>query len=701
MASLKSFALLIVVLGLVSSINMTDYLYPSETAATVSYNNFTLDSVQYSIVQVDGVNTFVLKGNDIITDQSEIKSTLQSYYASNYLPSKEELEELQSLVDSYNESRNNGQKFKGKEETVCQSVLFIDGHIKDSSQKPIYCRNESDNASCVLASKMMYQYLSSVNGPPVSSPNDLLAPIKLFGFADYGTDVILAQYDARLEAAEKDPAQVSDTLSYIKNTVPNLSIYKNQMEDFLFTFNKNKTTDSQHWGLCPDIDLNDSALDQVNALVANLTAKIAPYDNRDSVSAQIAGNTAARLDYLKNDNMLKYYSNLFSPLNSSGDVAIKLARSTLAHVSSPLLSAKLEQLTALQSTIPEDISNKNFTTLDADLSEYKNLTIDVNVLSQSAISSYDAAKNAKNSANSVLLILQTKDSDPVTMKALGLLINETEDINAKFRDGLTVAELDAVSSNYSSIEERAKPLLDGERQMPATKVLLMFRGFARKVNTGLANVAIKTNVISPQDIPKGVVPLGAFSALVLISFASIALLFFLYIFSSFRFTVPKTGHILGAAFLCAMMALLGFTIFMYLFLGKTSTDANLQEFLADFNSRNNTSIFVDVSNISLSDSKAMQSCASVLADSMAKRNKTWTLYTMNSGNCIKTSQSGANTSLTVDECMNLSSNAPSSFVLSYSDKNQVPKFAIIYQSKAQINGNQDYYDSCPIVSLFS
>jgi hypothetical protein len=177
---------------------------------------------------------------------------------------------------------------------------------------------------------------------------------------------------------------------------------------------------------------------------------------------------------------------------------------------------------------------------------------------------------------------------------------------------------------------------------------------------------------------------------------------FIYVFSAFRFSVPKTGHIIGAAFLCAMLALIAFTVFMYLFLGKTSTDANLQEFLLDFDSRNSTSIFVDLSNVSsLSDAHSMQACASVLADAMAKRNKTWTMYTMTPNTCTRMVESGTNSSLAINDCRNISTNATSSFVISYSPKNEVPKFAIIYQNRAQIKGNQDYYDSCPIVALFS
>jgi hypothetical protein len=55
----------------------------------------------------------------------------------------------------------------------------------------------------------------------------------------------------------------------------------------------------------------------------------------------------------------------------------------------------------------------------------------------------------------------------------------------------------------------------------------------------------------------------------------------------------------------------------------------------------------------------------------------------------------------VSECMGMADNESSSFHFGYSSDNEPPRFSIIYENKAQINANMDYYDSCPLVSLFS
>ncbi|MEW6722762.1 MAG: hypothetical protein AB1324_05870, partial [Candidatus Micrarchaeota archaeon] len=183
--------------------------------------------------------------------------------------------------------------------------------------------------------------------------------------------------------------------------------------------------------------------------------------------------------------------------------------------------------------------------------------------------------------------------------------------------------------------------------------------------------------------------------------ASAVIIFFLYIISTVRFTIPKTTHILGAAFLTLIVLLLVFTVFMYLFLNKTSTDATLPEYLADLDSKNSTSIVMDLRDASFSDVQAIRSCAGSLAGSLEERNKTWNMYTLTPNTCTETDAAGKNASFTSDECLNRIDEAESAFILSYSPTNEPPKFSVIYQNRAEIQANLDYYESCPLVALLS
>jgi hypothetical protein len=77
------------------------------------------------------------------------------------------------------------------------------------------------------------------------------------------------------------------------------------------------------------------------------------------------------------------------------------------------------------------------------------------------------------------------------------------------------------------------------------------------------------------------------------------------------------------------------------------------------------------------------------------------MYQITPNTCTKTDSLGTNSSLNAAECLETADKANSSFQLGYSQKNEPPRFSVIYQNRAEINANLDYYESCPIVALFS
>jgi hypothetical protein len=700
MASHTKIIALLLLFGLASAFDLPDLLYPGEQNVTVAYANFSLSGTNYSIVSLNGQETFLLQSGEPMTDAANTTDVLRSYYSSIYYPSQSDLNDLRSLIKQFNDSRNNGYDFKAKEEYVCRDdILLSTGKISINNQ-PVRC---VDNTTCTRLALLLFSAYGE--GLGINSASQLVGPLMNFTPPSLAIDSYLANYTSKLDSMDENT--MLDTITYIKTTAPIVKNLSYKIENTSFrTPRLNDTADRTAckgvcFALCPSMELDQGALDQLAAKSDALLIKLGPLLNYKDVSAQIHNNTMTRLERDRSDDLATQYGIAFAPLNASGKQAIAAAEEVLTHVNNETLTTKLEKLKELDTSIAEDLASKSFNTTESDIAQYKILTLETANLTASVGGAYDGARNAKNSVNSLVLILQTKDSDPVAMKSLGLLINQTEDINARFRDGLTTYELNALASNYTAIEQEANALLQGQRQMPATRVLLLFRGLARKVNTGIAAVAVQTKAIPPSEIPQGIVPLGAFSAIVFLSLASVSVMVFLYILSSFRFQVPKTTHILVAALLCTLISLAVFSVFLYMFLGKTSNDANLQEFVSDLNSRNKTSIFVDMTNTSFSDAKAMQACASVLAQSMSDKNKTWEMYSITQTTCTETSSSGANSSLTLSQCQGRDKNATSAFDLSYSQKNEVPKFAVIYANRAQIKGNQDYYDSCPLVSLFS
>ena len=700
MTSHKCVAALLLLIGLFSAFNLADYLYPEEANAAVSYSNFTMNATAYSIVEVNGVDTFVLKNGEPMTNLTRIEGVLYNHYIRTYYPSEADLNELKGLVKRFNDSRNDGYDFKGKEEYICRDdVVLSNGKITVSGE-PVRC---TDNESCTKNAMLLFGVYGE--GLGLGSPTVIMEPLASFTPVSLKIDGLVTNYSTMLE--EIDESNVATTLEYIADTSGELEDLSLQIEATLFrTPRLNDTQDrnacmGRCWAICPSFDLDQDAAQEIAELSGQLASNLGPFSEYKSAAASIYNQTSTRMEHVRQDNMEVYYTDVFQPLNESGTESISLAKEALGHLQNRTLLNRLDELESLHATIPEDIAAHNFSTLEADMASYEAISAEVNGGAVFLLEQYNETVEAKNLENSLLIILESKDLDPVSLTSLGIIRNKTSDLDAEFHDGMTLAELDALEGNYTELANSAQDLLKAESDTPATRVLLLFRGFARKVNTGIANVAENSEIMPPSEIPESPTTLGLFSLLVFLSFSSVALLFFLYLFSTMRFTIPKTPHILLAAFACIIVLIFIFSLMMYLFLGKTSSDATLPEFLSDFSSKDSTEIFVNLDGASISDAAAMQQCAANLANSFGEKNKTWTIYTITPNTCTRSDSSGGSSNIDNSECTDALDEAGSSFLLAYSQKNEPPRFSVIYQNRAEISANLDYYESCPLVALFS
>jgi len=701
--SSQKVALIVVVLliGVLCAFSPTDYIYRNETAPNIAYSNFTYSGSMYSIVNFASTPVFLLKDNNLVTNQTDIASVLKSYYLQTYYPSDDEISNLTALIKQYNDSRNNGYDFKNKEEYVCRNdVLLSNGKISISGQ-PMRC---VDNASCQKVAMILYSVYGE--GLNLGSPSVILQPLEDFTLSSIAMDSILANYTSLLNSM--DESSVYSTISYIHNTTDQIKSYSLKIESTIFrTPRLNDSVDvkaciGKCYAICPSMDLDQDALNKLKNATGSLLTKVGPIGSYGTISANLYSNTQARLEYKETESEASTYLEGFAPFNYSANITITLAESVLKHVSNSTLRARTDHLEALHSSIPAAIAARNFTTLSSDIPDYKSLITAVNASAIELQAVYDDAKNAKSEADALIYVMETKDIDPTTADKLLEIENATQTLDSSFHDGLTESDLIALNASYRQQIIQAQDLSESEKDVPASRAVLLFRGFAREVNTGIANVAANTDIIKAQDIPSNqVTTLGLFSVLVFLSFASLIVMAFLFLVASTRRDSSKVRHILVIAFVVAIVYLMGLSLFLYLFLGKTSTDATFTEYRADLDARNATAIVLDLRNVSFSDSQQMQTCASKLYGTLAGMNKTVTLYTLNPGNCNVSASGNASSSSAADQCITDAGAAPSSFVLGYSSDNIPPKFSIIYQNKAQISGNADYYSSCPLVALFS
>ncbi len=695
---LALFVLLLVSFSL--AFDVSEYLFEGEDSVSVTSTDFTINATDYSIVALNGQDTFLLKEGEPVTSKSEISDILYIYYKKSYFPSQEELDDLLSHIERFNESRNDGYNWKNKEEYLCRDeILFSSGKITVSGQ-PVTCKDEE---SCQKNAMLLFAAYGE--GLGLGSVDPLYDGLVEFAIPSFEMDEILGNYVDKIENLNED--NLVESIQYIADNADTLEENALKVEKTIFrTPRLDDEKDKQScylkcFAICPSFDLDEDAAADIKDAAEDLADKIAPLSDYVEKSNQLYERSNSRINYSNTEHLAEQYSGDLDDLNQTATSAINLGEEATEHVLDYSLAQKVSRLKQLNAEIPNNIDARDFDSMEEDFSEYKVLLSQVKNESSELLEQYNETRNDKNIANSLLLVLETKDLDPVSSGTLELLKNRSADLDAQFRDGIPIAKYESLEVEYEQLNEDGQQLLKKESDMPATQVLLLFRGFAKNVNSGIANVADESEVIERTEIAENkTFMLGIFSAMLFISMLSIVVLLSLFVLANTQFTIPKSAHIFGAAFAAVFIILLGFSLFTFIFLSKTSSDATLDEYLEDFDKGESTAIIVDLQDTTYADSEAMNECASSLAETVGRMDKDWTIYRLTASQCMKVDSSGSK-SLTISECEEAIAAEPSSFELSYSVSNEPPKFSIIYNNKAEINANTDYYESCPLVSLFS
>jgi hypothetical protein len=236
-------------------------------------------------------------------------------------------------------------------------------------------------------------------------------------------------------------------------------------------------------------------------------------------------------------------------------------------------------------------------------------------------------------------------------------------------------------------------------------MFLSFRSFARRVNDGLATFVESSEIMDPKEVTENkALTFGGFSFITLLSIGAICLLVFLAIIFRNNLLGTSIRYILIFLFVSAIFSITAFSVFLFFYLDRTSTDADVEEFLIDLDTKDSVGILVDLTSAPFDAKNSMTSCASILADTYAAKNKTTTFYQLDSFGCSVSklsNETNTSSTLSISNCLEALENQNSSIILNYSSTLEKPKFSIIYTSKADIAADSSYYNSCPLKFIFS
>ena len=694
-------AALCVLSGLVFPFTASNYFYGTETDVTVTSEDFTMDGDDYSLIYFDGEPTFLLKDGEIVTDKTALETKVYDYYIHEYYPSEEEVNKLKNLTLEYNRSRNDGYDWKNKEEGICREIMFTDQRIDmyiDGEMQKLWCHDE---ASCELNALLLFQAYHDYTG--WGSYEQALVPLEEFAYASYGTDFILANISNKLDNMSED--NVVEVMEYIDDSIPQLVDYAEDIESTIFrTPRMDDEADRDDcylkcYGLCPSLDLDETILEELDNKAEEVYGDLGPLAAYENTSKSLYDNTHARLAYYANATTAASYSAQFSPYEKDGLEVEEFARNVTKLVSNTSFSLKVDRLSELRGQINSDIADNDFDSLDEDIGEYKLLVKDVREDANGLYQIYNETFIAKISAEKVLFELGTRDLDPVGVENYEELKDKMADLDDEFETTSSPSGYEDLTANYSALAGDAAAIIISSKSGGASTAIVYFRGFARNVNEGIANFAESTEITEVEEIPENqYTTMGVFSIIVFICLSALIFLVFLFMLKSVAHSGLK--YILITGFGLAIVLLALFSSFLYVFMYKTSTDATMDEFLADFSGREDVAVVVELGLATSAEESVMKTCAKSMANSMEDNNKSVTVYYMTSGGgCKKVIGSGESTMNEAD-CLDAIDAADSAVYLNPSETIDAPVLQTTYLSKAEIYATSDYYASCPLSTVF-
>ncbi len=709
----KSFVFILILFGLATaSFDVKQYLTSSENGTVISYDNFTLNGIQYNLVSIGGQNTFLLKNGVPLDNSSDIAAVIYSYYKNLYYPSSAELASIKTMVLQFNDSRNDGCKgfSDGLEEATCRKALFTDGRVQIYG-KPVQC---VDDESCNLNAALVFQAYRE--GLGLGSITTVLSPLKNFSYASNALEKAMVSNFNYLDTINESNAYTN--LLAIKNSLSGIKTNVYDLEHTVFRTPRPDDKEDTYvcytstcYGLCPPITLNKTVLAALETNLTTITSRLSSFANYKNLSVSLASNTAYRYSHFANETNASYYSAIFAPLSVNGSMVIAFASGVESNIKNTSFSSDLASLKTLHSKINSSISSRDFKTMKSDLLKYGYLVSMVNQTANDLSLIYNRTITLQTKVDAMIFLLDSKDLDSTSRKDLDYLKNKTLYLSSVLKSGLTDTEVLDHEGNYSEMYNQTSILLKRYNTQPVSMAYIGFRGFARGVNTGIADMVSSSNVMPVSEVPeKSALTFGVFSLLTFVSLSSLAFIFFLILLNRVKHRPAKYG--LAGGFLISLLVLTVFSVGLFFLLEKTSTNADVEEFVFDINKRNSVAIAVFANNTL--DNAPMLTCSDSLATVFNGKNKSTMKYTFYAGYCEientsvtwdnssnQTSVTKSVSNSTVSNCENQLKNEGSAVQFDYSSTSSQPTFSVIYVNRANVAADSSYYKSCPLVGLFS
>ncbi|MFA5105471.1 MAG: hypothetical protein WC506_00775 [Candidatus Micrarchaeia archaeon] len=705
-----NFALVILagllVLGALHAFDPKDYLYSGEDANSIATSTFSIGTDVYTVVSYSGTETFLLKNNQIVQDQSAIKDAIQTNYLRSYQMSSSEITELEDLITAFNASRNFQTKYGPAERTCAQYT----GQLNRDCNDPLSCQ-----VSCSALPELCSPGFSSASPVDYNGKTEYLGNVYANILTDFALnrkalDQYYSTFMAEMSGVTTD--NVISKLDTLINVASSMKATANKMDTSLLrggdgVYYTQASCPSNETncdvcptciGICPKMHFDYSSLDSAISKMAGYKARAAPLSKINTLPALIYTNTQDRLAYQQNVLTSGDYSVRYEALKKRHNSTLATARDVQSYVSNTTFNALVDSMIADQSTIEASLKTFQFNDLDTVLRQYDSDASKVDNMSASVKRPYLDALDAQQDVEAIVTRAQWRLDK--TNKQQVDTYNELKATQLRYDDNFkppyTPTDYTVLVKNYRTLENRTQSLINSYALSGNTAFL--FIGNIARVTVdgvlGITNaiwpVTYKTRITYTPLIPPLAILIGAFSAISVAMFVFVGTLVkYKPVFR--RKAVFFAWTLLLVVFIGVVVASSGA---FYLLINQASTSTSFSDFYSVMNSSRNVVILADYTNATSAGTSAIDSCSAEVASQLkGGLGFDYTIIKIKDGKC--TGSSAGNS--TADSCLERLSDVPVIHIVQ-GTLNQ-PLFSVVYKKEALVNGDAAYIAKCDIASV--
>jgi len=671
---------------------VTPYLYKGENySRDVRVIDAKIASGNYSIVTINNTYTFLLNMSDriyLVENQADINSVLRQYYTKATYPTQDELNSLNSSVQSFIASR-------GAEEAEC---LVVTGLTNPDGSPHFTCTVENICESChsVPVCRDVMQGTQETPDPMSSSLAKAIMRMSTDFPLIWGNISVFNNNLANIG----NSSDVSLSLTEIKQSLTSIKSVIDDLGKMPVLIIYEQYTDNYNpkaLGFCRNFykAYNLTALNSAVSKATQLSSRVPTESMLQGWISSVFNNTPTRKLNRTIREERGAFDASYAVLVARRNNITTRANQIFLHIRDNNTVKQLGNLDDILSDIAALGDRRDYGGADI-MAENFSLTADsVNSQVSGLYTTYNQLVTNNESASDALFKawLYMEPQDFVLRDRLELLNTQKASIQFTISNSspLSITETNQLSDQLLYIELNATAIADDKSTATSNQMNSLLAVIAKPVvsfSLGIIDSVIPLSYADKEKNASTIIAVMLVVADILLVVATLAA-FFLFVRSR-RIELHKVAKILWAFIFAFFILLLALgTLAIYNVADMQSNPTNFGPFISELRSSPKVGVVVELTDLNATMKAKMTNCSERIASKLTSLNKEVMNFRYDGDNCLvgNLTQSRALCEKDID--------AHPVITLKIGDEEKAT-FNVFYTKKATLEGGQKFFDDCMI-----